>query len=76
MKHSDIAAIATIALISVVVAYFIANAIFGNIQTNGVPVKVISPISSNVDTPNPAIFNSDAINPTTAVNISSDSGSQ
>ncbi|TAL14017.1 hypothetical protein EPN95_04305 [Patescibacteria group bacterium] len=77
MKKSDLAMIVFIASVSVLVAYFIGNSLFGTITTKGEKVKTIAPISTNIVQPDPAIFNKDAINPSVEVQITSSStGSQ
>lgn len=69
MKRTDIAMIVFIASVSMLVAYFVGNSIFGNITTNGEKVKTIAPISTSVEAPDPTIFNKNAINPTVEVQI-------
>lgn len=69
MKKTDLAMIVFIASISMVVAYIIGNSIFGNIITKGEKVKTIAPISTTVEQPDPAIFNTNAINPSVEVQI-------
>jgi hypothetical protein len=69
MKNSDIAAIILIASISVLVAYFIGDAVIGKPSSTSVKVKTIAPITADVATPDPSIFNKDAINPTVPVVI-------
>ena len=58
-----------IASISVMVAYFVANAIIGDVQNQTVKVKTAEPITSQVATPDPTVFNTNAINPTVEVII-------
>jgi len=69
MKKSDIAMIILIASISIVVAYFAAKAVFGGVYTGKATVKTIDKIESSVVTPDPEIFNKDAINPAVQVQI-------
>jgi len=69
MKSSDIAALILIASISVLVAYFVADAVIGKPSSESVKVKTIAPISADVETPDKTIFNKDAINPTVEVEI-------
>jgi hypothetical protein len=76
MKKSDIAMVILIASISVMVAYFVANAVIGNVSSQSVQVKTADPITANVAQPDPAIFNSNAINPTVQVIIGGSSQSQ
>lgn len=61
-----------IASISVLVAYFVAKAVVGNVQDQSVKVKVADPISTDVVQPDPSVFNSNAINPTVEVIIGGD----
>ncbi|MDB5159782.1 MAG: exported protein of unknown function [Candidatus Saccharibacteria bacterium] len=69
MKRTDLAMIVLIAAVSVGVAYFVAHSLLGGMTQAGVKVKTIDPITSVVETPNKAIFNSNAINPSVEVNI-------
>jgi hypothetical protein len=69
MKKSDIAMIILIASISVLVAYFVAKAIIGDVQNESVQVKTADPITTEVAEPDPTVFNSNAINPTVEVII-------
>jgi len=70
MKKTDIAMIILIASISVVLAYFVANSIFGNISNGSVKVKTIDKIDTTIVEPSAQIFNKDAINPAVEVQIS------
>lgn len=69
MKKSDIAMIILIASISVLIAYFIAQAVIGDVQNESVQVKTIDPITTEIVEPDPTVFNSRAINPTVEVII-------
>lgn len=71
MKKSDIMTLILIASLSVVVAYFVADAVFKNIAPQEVKVKTIEKIDSGVVEPDPSIFNKDSINPTVEVKIGS-----
>jgi hypothetical protein len=73
MKKSDIAMIILIAAVSMMLAYFGAQALLGNIQNESVQVRTIDRISTEVTEPDPSVFNSDAINPTVEVIIGGDS---
>lgn len=75
MKKTDIAMIILIASVSVLIAYFVTNAILGDNVSEPVEVKTIDAVSSTVGTPNEDIFNSNAINPTVEVIIGADSDS-
>lgn len=69
MKNSDIAAIILIASISVIGAYFVADAVIGKPSNQSVKVRTAEAISAEVQQPDGEIFNKDAINPTVEVVI-------
>ncbi len=69
MKQRDIAMIVLIASVSMMIAYFVANTIFGGLNNQVEKVKTISPISGTVTEPDARVFNKDAINPTVEVFI-------
>jgi mannitol-specific phosphotransferase system IIBC component len=72
MKKSDIAMIILIASISVLIAYFVAKAVLGDVQNQSVKVKTTEPITSEVVEPDETVFNANAINPTVEVIIGND----
>lgn len=72
MKKSDIAMIILIASVSILLAYFGAQAILGDIQNESVEVQTIDPITTEVVQPDASVFNSKAINPTVEVIIGDD----
>lgn len=67
MKKTDIAMIALIAITSVLIAFFVTRSLLGSSATEAVKVKTVESMSSTIEKPDQAIFNSDAINP--AVNV-------
>ncbi len=69
MKKADIAMIILIASISVMVAYFVAKSIFGDVYSGSASVKTIDKISETVVQPNKDIFNKNAINPAVQIQI-------
>lgn len=69
MKKTDIAMIIFIAAISVLIAYFVADAVIGDTTEETVKVKTADPITSDVEKPDSTVFNSNAINPTVEVII-------
>lgn len=69
MKKTDIATLILIASLSVVAAYFIADAVLGRPSAESVKVKTVESISSEVASPDASVFNKDAINPTVEVII-------
>ncbi|HEV7951880.1 MAG TPA: hypothetical protein VGO98_00700 [Candidatus Saccharimonadales bacterium] len=73
MKKSDYAMIILIASVSILVAYFIAKGVLGDMKEQTAKVKVAEPITAAVEDPDPRTFNSNAINPTIEVIIGSDS---
>ncbi len=70
MKKTDIAMIILIASISVVIAFFVAKAVFGDAYSGKATVKTIDKIDSSITQPSPDIFNKNAINPAVQVEIS------
>lgn len=69
MKKADIAMIILIASISVLVSYFVAKSIFGNVYSGTAKVKTIDEISQDIVEPSTDIFNAGAINPAVQVQI-------
>ena len=69
MKKTDIAMIILIASVSVLIAFFIAKSLFGDVYTGSVRVKTIDKIDAVIVNPNPDIFNKNAINPAVQVQI-------
>lgn len=76
MKKTDIAMIVLIAVVSVMIAFFVTRAIFGGSDTEVVKVKTIDRIESSIIEPDSKIFNSDAINPAVEVQITPTPGSE
>lgn len=58
-----------IASISIMIAYFVADAVIGDVKDETVKVKTADPITTDVTKPDPTVFNSNAINPTVEVII-------
>lgn len=69
MKKTDIAMIILIASISVLIAYFVGKALFGDYTSEGVKIKTIEGVSATIEEPSKDIFNKDAINPAVRVQI-------
>lgn len=69
MKKSDIAMIILIASISVLIAFFVAKSVLGDVKSQSVVVPVAEPISATVEAPETSVFNTNAINPTVEVII-------
>lgn len=72
MKRTEIAMIILIASLSVMISYFGGQALIGDVRNTSVNVKTADSITSNIATPDPAVFNSKAVNPTVEVIIGSD----
>lgn len=71
MKKSEIAMIILIASVSVMIAYFVGNSLFGKMTTAGEKVKTVETFSANVDAPNgnSPIFKQGNINPTVQIEV-------
>lgn len=69
MKRTDVAMIVFIASMSMLISYFVANAILGDTQNEAVVVKTVDAITDEVNEPDVRIFNEDAVNPTVEVFI-------
>jgi len=69
MKKADIAMIILIASVSVLVSYFVAKSIFGDVYSGTAKVKTIEKIDTTIVAPSTDIFNKKAINPAVQVQI-------
>lgn len=69
MKKSDIAMIILIASVSMLVAYFVAKSVIGDVGNQSTKVKTAEKITTEVVQPDTSVFNSTAINPTVEVII-------
>lgn len=69
MKKTDIAMIILIASVSVLIAFFVAKSIFGDVYSGTAKVKTIDKIDSSIVEPSTDIFNANAINPAVQVQI-------
>jgi hypothetical protein len=69
MKNTDYAAIILIASISMLAAYFVADAVIGRPGNESVKVKTVEEVTADVQQPDASVFNKDAINPTVPVII-------
>lgn len=69
MKKTDIAMLILIASVSVLIAFFVAKSIFGDVYTGTAKVKTIDKIDSSIIEPSADIFNKNAINPAVQVQI-------
>ena len=69
MKKTDIAMVVFIASISVIVAFFVARSLFGDVYNGTARVKTVDRIDSSIVAPSSDIFNKNAINPAVQVQI-------
>jgi hypothetical protein len=69
MKKTDIAMIVLIASVSVLIAFFVAKSVFGDVYTGSAKVKTIDKIDATIIEPSADIFNKNAINPAVQVKI-------
>ena len=69
MKNTDIALVILIAAVSVVVSYFLGNAILGDPNDRVVTVSYMDKISNAVEQPDVETFNATALNPTVEVYV-------
>ena len=69
MKKTDIAMIILIASVSIIVSFFVAKSIFGDVYNGTAKVKTIEKINAVIIEPSAEIFNKNAINPAVQVQI-------
>lgn len=75
MKKNDFAALILIGSVSLIIAWFTANALIGEPKKEAQKVKTVEAISDQVETPDKRIFNKQAINPTVERSIGKSSDS-
>ena len=63
MKKTDIAALILIASISLIIAWFVGNAVIGEPKQKNAKVVTAEKIDATVAEPNKIIFNAESINP-------------
>jgi len=76
VKRNEIALILVVVGVVVIATYGLFNTLFGQAALNPVQVKQTVVISSDVATPDSAVFNKDAINPAVNVTIGNQSNQQ
>jgi len=76
MKKSELSIIAVIVIVSIAIAYFVGNAVLGNMTQKGVSVQTEPRITSDVAEPDSSIFYSGAKNPTVQITIGNSSNLQ
>lgn len=69
---TDLASSIGIAVVGVIVAYFISNILVGSFTTGDYTVKTIeTEVKADIATPDPSVFNYRALNPTVEVYVGS-----
>lgn len=76
MKRSDIALLILIVSITLVISFLSIQALFGQPNNEAVAVERAESVSADIVPPSPAIFNSDAINPTVVIQIGNPANQQ
>jgi hypothetical protein len=76
MKKSDIAILALIVSLTLVISFLVVKALFGEAQNTSTKVEVAESISATLVQPSPSIFNKDAINPTVVIQIGNPANQQ
>lgn len=76
MKRSDIAVLALIVSLTLVISFLVVKGLFGEAQNESVRVEKVEPISATIVEPSPSIFNRDAINPTVVIQIGNPANQQ
>ena len=69
MKQSDFISVAMVAVIGVIAAFVVCNALLGDPDKFAVSFKAVTPLDSQLTEPNPEVFNYVAINPTVEVYV-------
>lgn len=69
MKQKDIALIIIVVFFSAIFSYFISNAVFASPDNRQEKVEIITPISSEFNTPDTRFFNEGSIDPTQTITI-------
>ena len=69
MKQKDIATLALIVGLSIVVSVVISNLLITSPKNRQQKVEIVEKLSSNFDRPDDKVFNKEAINPTQTVRI-------
>lgn len=74
MRKQDIAMIILIAGVSILISYFVMQAIFGNPSEKSAKVQTMTEISKDIVQPSSEIFNKNALNPTVKITVGEDGG--
>lgn len=69
MRQSDIFTVIAVAVVGVLVSSMLLNMILGNPDEKSVSFKTVEVIEATLETPDPEVFNPEAINPTVEVYV-------
>ena len=69
MKQSDIFTVIIVATVGTIVAAILCNMILGDPNDKSVTFKTVEVIEASLATPDPEVFNPDAVNPTVEVYV-------
>lgn len=69
MKKTDVALLILVVSVSIVISYFVGQAVLGGAVAQPVEVETAEAISADIIEPSDKIFNDHAINPTVPVKI-------
>lgn len=76
MKKSDLALLALIVSLTLVISFLVVKALFGEATNQATKVEKADSISANITEPSSQIFNHEAINPTVVIQIGSSGNNQ
>lgn len=76
MKKSDLAILALIVSLTLVITFLIVKAVFGEAKNDSTKVEKADAISSSIVEPSSKVFNRDAINPTVVIQIGNPANQQ
>ncbi|MDR0887381.1 MAG: hypothetical protein LBM97_01680 [Candidatus Nomurabacteria bacterium] len=76
MKKSDVAILILASVGSVLVAYFVGNALFGKVENETESVPTFTVIEPTLTEPRVDIFNKTAINPTVEIEVGKEDNSE
>ncbi len=69
MKQKDIALIIVVAFFAAIIALLLTQTLFVTKKSKELTAEKVEPISAEFKTPDPAVFNDKAINPTQLIQI-------
>ena len=69
MKQKDIAVIIAVVALSSIVAYVVANSLFGSPQKRQLKTPVVNAINTDFNRPDTRYFNNQSLNPTKQIRI-------